>query len=320
MKRLLKVPVLLLVMAGLGSCDFILGPDEPAGGVGGNLVISFEVIDSRGAGRAITSGADLPKDVLDALRYELILTGPDGEVLGATVKADEPYKLTAAVGQWRVDVEAYQESVLGGRGSVVFMVTPGTNSVQVPMRMNGTCYEVSIPAIANGRVQANFTGAFPGTPIAVTVTADSGYVLTAMTLTDIDGTGTTISGPPYTFMMPASDVRVSAEFNPVLCLITIEGPQDEVVAVTAVHSAGHTPPTEISRSAGESVSFTLDSSDYTTEAGTLKWLVQGDQMAGSGNSLTINANDYVEAIFNVTVMIKVDSQWYSTETSFKVVE
>jgi hypothetical protein len=42
----------LLICIGAGSCDFLMGPDKPAGN--GNLVINL----GGGAGRAITSGAE----------------------------------------------------------------------------------------------------------------------------------------------------------------------------------------------------------------------------------------------------------------------
>jgi hypothetical protein len=121
--------------------------------------------------------------------------------------------------------------------------------------------------------------------------------------------------------MPAADVTVGAEFELLSSgvYITIEGPRDEAVAIIVRHSAGHTPPTTISRSAGESVTFTLDSPDYSQEALDLLWFVEGELKTGTGNSLTINAVDYVERIYSLVVMIKVDAQWYSAETFFTVV-
>ncbi|MDR2376984.1 MAG: hypothetical protein LBD96_11175 [Treponema sp.] len=215
-----------------------------------------------------------------------------------------------------------EESTLTGAWKTVQIPRRQTTVDRLTTSLDDTFYGVSINSgISNGTVAANAFAFLEGSEVTLTVEPDFAYVLTAETLLYLDNGATrvNISGPPYTFTMPASDITVTAEFKPVLG-VTIEGPQDLTVAVTAVHSAGHTPPTEISRSAGESVSFTLDSSDYTTEAGTLKWFVEVEQTAGSGNSLTIHAKDYVERIFNVTVMIKVDGQWYSTEISFKVVE
>ena len=322
---MMKFGFILIVAALMASvlegCDFLIGPDEPAGSGDGNLVISFERDGKRPAGRAITSGADLPDEVLDALRYELTLTGPAGEVLTGTVANGENVRLTVALGAWRIDVRAYKEDGLAGMRSVSLIVGPGVNSVSVPMEINGGYFDIAVDPVGNGTVRPNFYAAFPETTITLTVTPEAGYVLKEGSLKYNDGSDHVISGPPYTFTMPASNVTVSAVFNPVLGGITIEGPQDEAVGVTPVHSSGHTPPTTISRAAGESVTFTLDSSGYTQEAGNLKWLVQGTIKTGTGNSLTINAGDYVERSYSLTVMIKLnDNQWYSADTGFTVVQ
>jgi hypothetical protein len=184
-------------------------------------------------------------------------------------------------------------------------------------------YSINTGSLTNGVVSADETSAVAGTVITLTVTPEAGYALKAGSLKYNDGSADHVideSGPTYSFTMPASDVTVSAVFNPVLGAITIEGPRDEAVTVKAEHSAGHTPFMTISRRAGESVTFTLDSSEYTAEAGNLMWLVEGRSRAGTGNSLVINAGDYVERSYSLIVMIKVNNQWYSAETGFKVVE
>ncbi|MDR1058009.1 MAG: hypothetical protein LBL43_00525, partial [Treponema sp.] len=94
----------LLILIGFGSCDFLMGPDKPVNGEG-NLVISL----GGGAARALTSGADLPGSVLAALRYELTLTGPGGEVLERTVTGGETLNLTVPLGEWRITAKAYKE-------------------------------------------------------------------------------------------------------------------------------------------------------------------------------------------------------------------
>ncbi|MDR1317689.1 MAG: hypothetical protein LBK13_12535, partial [Spirochaetales bacterium] len=84
MKRRLNKAVflalcLLAALAFAGGCNFVMGSDEPEGG-GGNLSISLGGDASTGS-RAIISGADLPAEVLAALRYDMVLTGPGGVVL-----------------------------------------------------------------------------------------------------------------------------------------------------------------------------------------------------------------------------------------------
>lgn len=314
----------VLVMSALESCEFLIGPDESASG-NGDLVISFGKGSGQGADRAITSGADLPKDVLEALRYELTLTGPGGEVLTRTVAGVENIKLVVALGVWRIDVRAYKEDGLAGTRSVSLTVGPGVNSVNVPMTLNKGYFSVT-SATANGTVQSSLDAAFPETTVTLTVTPDSGYVLKAGTVKYNDGTADYPLAPDesdstYSFTMPASDITVSAEFNTIVGAITIEGPHDETVAVTAVHSAGHTPSTTISWEAGASVTFTVNSSGYTAEAGNLVWFVDGVPVTGaSGESLTINARDYVARSYSLIVMIKVNDQWYSADSGFTVVK
>jgi hypothetical protein len=121
----------------LGSCTFLIGPNKPAGETGGggegNLVIN---LGTSGAGRAIVSGVDLPDEVLAALRYDLILTGPGGITINWTVSAGDGLNLTIATGEWRIEAAAYYEGVPAGTGTLVFTVVPGINPVWIPMTIN----------------------------------------------------------------------------------------------------------------------------------------------------------------------------------------
>jgi hypothetical protein len=240
----MKKSILLLIAATLlsvlGACNFLMGPDEAFGNDGGNLSISFGT--GGGNGRTAGSRAALSDEVLAALRYELTLRGPGDAVLERTVSGTENLRLTVALGEWRIDANAYQQEGLVGTGGLAFTVTSGLNSIRIPMTINGGYFD-----------------------------------------------------------------------------IIIEGPRDEAVTVRAVHSGGEST-TTISRRAGESLVFTLDSSDYTAEAENLLWIVEGRPKTGSRNSLTINAVDYVERSYSLTVMIKVNDQWYSAETGFTVAE
>jgi hypothetical protein len=313
--RLSKVLAAALAILVFGGCELVAGPDEPVGSGRGNLLISLG-----GGGRAITSGADLPADLLAALRYEIRLTGPNGEVLAKTVTGGENLKLTVALGQWQIEAQAYQNEALAGTGILGFTVAAGSNTVRVPMKMAGDCYEITVDSgISHGTIGIDYNTGFEGATITVTAVPEEGYILKSENLKYNDGVVT--GSGPYTFTMPASDVTVSAVFSLVVG-ITIEGPLDEAeaITVTPTHSTGHTPPTEISWAAGASVTFTLDSDDYTQEAGTLKWFVNDSLKTGTGNSLTINARDYALTTHSITVMVKVNGQWYSAETSFTVGE
>jgi hypothetical protein len=200
--------IVLCVVLAVAGCDFFMGPDAPAGNGEGNLVISFG--DSPAL--AVSSGADLPSGVLASLRYELSLTGPGGEALAHSVPAGGSLSLTVALGDWRIDAEAYQRDILAGTGSLGFTVVPGTNSIRVPMMINGGYFDIGIASVAGGTVRANFQAAFPGTRITVTATPDPDHIFKDGSLKYNDGSDHVSAGSSYTFTMPAADITVRAEF------------------------------------------------------------------------------------------------------------
>jgi hypothetical protein len=318
MKKInLAVCAVLLAVGALGGCNFLMGPDSPAGNSngGGNLSVSLGTADNQ---RALTAGTDLPAHVLDALRYELVLTGPSGEVVARTASRGDNLVLAVALGEWRIDAEAYLQDGLAGSGTRTFTVAAGDNSVVVPMTINQGYFDIAVdPAIANGTVSPNFDAAFPGTTVTLTVTPAPGYVLKKGSLKYSDDS--VITGPPYTFAMPGEDITVSAFFNRIVDTITVEGPQDEAVPVTAQHSRGNSS-TDISWLDKEWVTFTVNKPGYTREAGNLMWFVDGEKKLGTGNYLTINARDYIKRKYNLTAMIKLNDQWYSSDASFRVVD
>jgi hypothetical protein len=156
--------------------------------------------------------------VLAALRYELVLTGPRGELLERTVTGGESFSLAVNLGEWRIDTKAYQDTVLAGTGSVTLAVGPGRNSAQVPMNMSGKCYEITIDStVAHGTVRSNFTAAFAGTAITITAEEDPGATFVDNSLeAEESGTANPVvlsgSGTSRSFTMPAADVTVYAEF------------------------------------------------------------------------------------------------------------
>ena len=78
-------------------------------------------------------------------------------------------------------------------------------------------YQITIPATANGTVTVSPTSAKEDQVVTITVTPDSGYELTALAVTDFFGNQVDISrnsDGTYSFVMPASQVTVSAVFAP----------------------------------------------------------------------------------------------------------
>ena len=79
-------------------------------------------------------------------------------------------------------------------------------------------YQIAVPATPNGAVTVSPTSAKEDQVVTITVTPNSGYELTALTVTDFFGNQVDISrnsDGTYSFVMPASQVTVSAVFVPV---------------------------------------------------------------------------------------------------------
>jgi formylglycine-generating enzyme required for sulfatase activity len=126
--------------------------------------------------------------------------------------------MTVTLGEWRIAARAYKGDELAGTGSLSFTVKPGHNAVEVPMEINGGYFDIAVDTSpGNGTVRADFTAAFPGTIITLTVTPEAGYRLQSGTLTySYGGSGYDPegSGIIYTFTMPVADITVSAVFEP----------------------------------------------------------------------------------------------------------
>jgi formylglycine-generating enzyme required for sulfatase activity len=100
----------------------------------------------------------------------------------------------------------------------------------------------------NGTVTASYEAAFPGTTVTLTVTPDADYRLKTGTLKYLyddsyyDPAG---SGPGYTFPMPAYSVAVSAEFEHIPDIRTLNG-----VSVTFRYVPAGTVSADIGNSGG----------------------------------------------------------------------
>ncbi len=78
-------------------------------------------------------------------------------------------------------------------------------------------YQITIPAAANGTVTVSPTSAKEDQVVTITATPNSGYELTSLAVTDRSGNRVTVTANPdgtYRFVMPASQVTVSAVFAP----------------------------------------------------------------------------------------------------------
>jgi uncharacterized repeat protein (TIGR02543 family) len=123
MKKIVSF-IVFLTLLGISGCEIFLGPDAPEGR--GTLSIGF----GTGEGTRAVSPEELA-----VLRYELVLTGPDGGRVTASVSAGESFKREASLGKWRIEAEAFTpENALFGRGGTTVTVRAGTNRVRVPMK------------------------------------------------------------------------------------------------------------------------------------------------------------------------------------------
>jgi hypothetical protein len=328
MKKSVVILITAALLSVLGGCEFIMGRESPAEN-GGNLSVSFGTVPEERA--AITAGADLPKEVLDSLRYELILTGPGGEPFPRTVPVGaETLKLTVAIGEWRIDARAYKKDGFAGSGSRTFTVVPGSNSIRVPMKINGGYFDITLSSADNGTVEADLTQAFPETTVALTLTPDANCSLKSGSLRVLKETNDEIvpvklvdeSDLTYTFTMPAENVTVTAVFIPSSGFI-LDGPEDPGINITVKHSADGilevNDPPEISWPDGESLTFTVETPGYSGEAENLRWLVNGELQSATGNSIVIKAKLLTIRAHTLTVLILKDDLWYSWNIKFEVV-
>jgi hypothetical protein len=260
-----------------------------------------------------------------------------GTLITLTATPDPGYMLKAgslvySYGDADYPVDAGGEDV-PAEGAYTFTMPPADIRVSAEFEpLPPDPYIITAAALSHGTLSADPASAPEGTLITLTVTPDPGYVLKRGSLIysyggadypvddpvdENGGDAPAESGAGYTFTMPASDLTVYAEFNRDLGFV-VEGPQDEMIPVSAVHSGGHTPPTDISWSGDESIIFTVDSPGYSVEDGNLAWMVNGSIQTSTGNSITIYARDYVMRRYTLTAMIKERDQWYSGELDFTV--
>jgi hypothetical protein len=195
---------------------------------------------------------------------------------------------------------------LNGPTEMVNITDP---EVPVTASLNNTAYKVDIATgITGGTVEVNTPAAFQGNTVAVTVTPapGSGYALKTLQYNP----GGTLTGPPYSFTMPGSDVTISAAFHKQIG-ITINDIHETTVLLNVVpadFTISRSDPTKLT------ATFSLDDPDYTVEDGNLKWLVNGNAITtATGGTLSINALSYLPRTYYVTVMIKENGQWYSKD-------
>ena len=83
-------------------------------------------------------------------------------------------------------------------------------------------YSVTVANSINGTVTANKNTAINGETVKLTVTPDDNYKIKSVTVTDSEGKAVSVDNN-YSFVMPASDVTVKAEFTVITYNISVGG-------------------------------------------------------------------------------------------------
>ena len=159
-------------------------------------------------------------------KSETTLTVGGTDTLTATIT---PTNATNQNVTWSSD----NESIATVSNGVVTAVAPGTATITVTTadgNYTAVCtvyvtpyippvpsYLIQLPEVEGGTVTADRAAARQGTEVTLTVTPDEGFALASLTVTDFFGNQVDISrnsDGTYSFVMPASQVTVSAAFAP----------------------------------------------------------------------------------------------------------
>ena len=211
-KAFIWIAAALLLTGMISACKeeeglLVVAKEEEQGGVGENG-------GGGGASYSVTIGT---------LENGSVVASPD------SAKAETPITLTVSPAE-NYSLAGLTVSKNGGgtvdvSGSVPYTFTMPAADVTVTAGFressdgdNGALYSVTIGQLTNGSVSAGLYNATAETTVTLTVNPAEGCRLKANSLavTKADGSPVSVIGSgPYTFTMPAYDVTVSAEFEPI---------------------------------------------------------------------------------------------------------
>jgi hypothetical protein len=214
-----------------------------------------------------------------------------GAAIALTVMPHAGYALKAGT----VTVNGGAVTVSGSGGPYAF-VMPAEN-VTASAEFEAIPYSIVIPDLLHGSIVADPAGATVGTLVALTVSPEAGYDLKAGTV-KVNGGSVAVSGSgsAYTFVMPASDAAVSAEFEQIIYNVSIASATGgSVVANPASAAAGTTVALTVSPNGGR-----------VLKAGSVK--VNGGAVAVSGSG---SAYTFVMPFSGVEVSAEFEAVLYS---------
>jgi hypothetical protein len=180
--------------------------------------------------------------------------------------------------------------VTGGPTAYTFTMPAANVTVSAAFVPDGTTqYTITVTQPTGGTILPSSSAASSGQQITLTVTPNPGYQLQSGSLTYND---TVISGPPYTFTMPAANVTVNAVFAKIPYTVTAS-----TVTGGTIEIAGGATPHYI----GDTITLTVTpASGYQLQSGSLTY--NDTVISGPPYTFTMPAaNVTVSAAFYVPV-------------------
>ena len=124
-----------------------------------------------------------------------------GDIVTLTATPDDGYELD----HWIINEEISNECV----------ITFNNSNISVTAVYNQTKFTVSVTPSTNGSVTSDKTFVAPGESVTLTITPESTYTLTELVITKISDNSRIEYSEGFIFVMPESDVTISATFSEV---------------------------------------------------------------------------------------------------------
>jgi hypothetical protein len=175
-----------------GFSEFEIGVEDPVATIGDVGYTSFQdaVTDAGNGDTIVVKTGDALSANLTTTKAITVQNGTENDI-DVTINGE-----TKTLESGASDSFSYKVPTGGGGGGV-------------------TTYAVSVSQADNGTVTVSTKSAAKGATVTLTVSANEGYTLDKLTVTDKDGNAVTVTDAgngKYTFVMPGSKVDVAAAF------------------------------------------------------------------------------------------------------------
>ena len=223
-----------------GNGDYVKVTSQPEDWSGDYLIVyetgnkafngSLETLDVAGntIDISVIGGTITATDATIAAQFTIAKSGnyytiksASGKYIGQTsnanglVSSDTPLNNTITFNQGDVDIVSSNAHLRyngdnGQKRFRYFKSSTYTNQQAIQLFKKNELYTITCVQVEHGTISANLESALEGTTILLTVTPESGYDFDHWTVTDALGNNIQVTGNQ--FVMPASDVTVSASF------------------------------------------------------------------------------------------------------------